>query len=94
VYNALDYVACVFPVTRVDPTLDTKAPPHQFFSERDENTYHLCECAPSLFAPQPLTYALFDIMMYSFMHLAAAYVYYPCRHPFTLSLFSRAPENR
>ncbi|CCM06222.1 uncharacterized protein FIBRA_08468 [Fibroporia radiculosa] len=41
VLNALDYVACTFPVTKVDPTLDAKKPPHQFLNDADEVNYNL-----------------------------------------------------
>ncbi|KAI0029809.1 general amidase [Vararia minispora EC-137] len=52
VYNALDYVACVFPVTKVDPAIDKKPPPHQFFSERDESAYNLYD--PEVFKNAPV----------------------------------------
>ncbi|CCL99086.1 uncharacterized protein FIBRA_01100 [Fibroporia radiculosa] len=41
VFNVLNYVACAFPVTKVDPTLDAKKPPHQFLNEADEVNYNL-----------------------------------------------------
>ena len=43
VFNALDYPSCVFPVTRVDPVIDAKKPPHQFLSKSDEENYNLCK---------------------------------------------------
>lgn len=42
VWNALDYVACVFPVTKVDPVLDAKRPPHQFLNAMDKMNYEFC----------------------------------------------------
>ena len=41
-WNALDYPACVLPVTRVNQTLDAKQPPHPFLSDRDKIIYELC----------------------------------------------------
>ncbi|KZV69062.1 general amidase [Peniophora sp. CONT] len=52
VFNALDYVSCVFPVTKVDPTVDAKQPPHQFLSEQDESAYNLYD--PDTFANAPV----------------------------------------
>ena len=43
VFNALDYVSCVFPVTKVDPAIDVKLPPHEFLSDQDESAYNLCK---------------------------------------------------
>ncbi|KZV77743.1 general amidase, partial [Peniophora sp. CONT] len=43
VWNALDYSACVFPVTQVDPAVDVKRAAHAFLSERDEKTYNFYE---------------------------------------------------
>lgn len=42
VWNALDYAACVFPVTKVDPAIDGKKPPHQFLSDKDQRNYDMC----------------------------------------------------
>jgi hypothetical protein len=42
VWNALDYPACVFPVTKVDPVLDRPKPAHKFLSEVDQRTYERC----------------------------------------------------
>lgn len=42
VWNALDYPACVFPVTEVDPVLDQPKPAHQFLSKADQWVYELC----------------------------------------------------
>lgn len=42
VFNALDYSACIFPVTRVDVTKDVKKPAHTFLSNLDETNYNLC----------------------------------------------------
>ena len=35
IWNALDYSACAFPVTNVDPVLDQPKPVHNFLSEQD-----------------------------------------------------------
>ena len=43
VFNALDYVSSVFPVTKVDPAIDAKLPPHEFLSDQDESAYNLCK---------------------------------------------------
>ena len=53
VWNVLDYPACVFPVTKVDPVLDRPKPAHEFLSEADQKTYELCtsdflRCFPML----------------------------------------------
>jgi len=45
VFNCLDYPACVFPVTTVDPDVDLKKPAHEFLNENDEKWYHLCTSA-------------------------------------------------
>jgi hypothetical protein len=42
IWNALDYPACVFPVTKVDPVLDQPKPVHDFLSEEDQKIYNLC----------------------------------------------------
>lgn len=42
IWSALDYPACVFPVTIVDPTLDAKKAPHQFLTQADKNIFELC----------------------------------------------------
>ena len=42
VWNVLDYPACVFPVTKVDPVLDRPKPAKEFLSEADQQTYELC----------------------------------------------------
>ncbi len=42
VWNALDYPACVFPVTKVDPVLDRPKPERDFLSEADQKTFELC----------------------------------------------------
>ncbi|KZT10734.1 general amidase [Laetiporus sulphureus 93-53] len=39
VWNALDYTACTFPVTKVDPALDVKRPAHKFLSPTDKAYY-------------------------------------------------------
>ena len=47
-WNTLDYPACVFPVTRVDPVLDAARPPHDFIDDRDKENYEYCEEVLSL----------------------------------------------
>lgn len=42
IWNVLDYAACVFPVTKVDPALDQPKPAHEFLSEADQKTYEQC----------------------------------------------------
>jgi amidase len=51
VWNALDYPAATFPVTTVDPTLDTKKSRHVFYDDFDKGIYDMCEysLAPSDF---------------------------------------------
>ncbi|KAI0313577.1 general amidase [Amylostereum chailletii] len=56
VFNALDYAACTFPVTRVDPALDGKKPPHEFISEWDETVYNLYD--PEVFKNAPVALQL------------------------------------
>lgn len=58
VWNSLDYTACVFPVTRVDPVLDKAKPAHEFFSDNDRMIYELCE-SPAAIRSQS---ANFDIL--------------------------------
>jgi amidase len=43
----LDYPACVFPVTKVDPVLDQPKGPHQFLNREDEWDYNLCTTYPA-----------------------------------------------
>lgn len=33
----------MFPVTKVDPAVDVKPPPHEFHSAQDERIYNLCK---------------------------------------------------
>lgn len=47
-WNALDYAACTFPVTTVDPALDTRVPRHHFHNHEDEHVYRWCKCPESL----------------------------------------------
>lgn len=42
-WNNLDYPALVIPVTKTDPRLDVKKPPHRFFSDIDKVMYEFCE---------------------------------------------------
>ncbi|KZT66402.1 amidase [Daedalea quercina L-15889] len=41
VWNALDYAAAVFPVTKVDAAVDTKPAPHAFHSSIDKTYYEM-----------------------------------------------------
>ena len=50
IWNALDYPACVFPVTQVDPVLDQPKGPHKFLSKEDKRVYELCTGYP-IFLP-------------------------------------------
>ena len=42
VWNGLDYPACVFGVSKVDPSVDVKQPRDAFLSEADKFVYNLC----------------------------------------------------
>ncbi|KAI9511286.1 general amidase [Russula earlei] len=53
VWNALDYPACVFPVTKVDPLLDQPKPAHRFLSEEDQAVYELYD-SPETFKNAPV----------------------------------------
>lgn len=53
VWNALDYPACVFPVTKVDPVLDQPRSAHQFLSEADQRVYELYD-SPETFKNAPV----------------------------------------
>ncbi|KAI0260490.1 general amidase [Gloeopeniophorella convolvens] len=53
IWNALDYPACVFPVTRVDPALDQRKPAHTFLSEVDQKIYELYD-SPETFKNAPV----------------------------------------
>ncbi|KAI0051681.1 general amidase [Auriscalpium vulgare] len=57
VFNALDYPACVFPVTAVDPQLDMPSPAHAFLSEDDKLMYELYD-DPSTFKNAPVALQL------------------------------------
>lgn len=54
VWNSLDYTACVFPVTRVDPVLDKAKPAHEFFSDNDRMIYELYDAETFKNAPVAL----------------------------------------
>lgn len=43
VFNALDYPACIIPVSKVDSALDAKKPPHGFLNTTDKSNYELCK---------------------------------------------------
>ncbi|KAF8665462.1 hypothetical protein AX16_000480 [Volvariella volvacea WC 439] len=51
VWNVLDYSALCIPVTKVDPALDIKQPPHKFYDEFDEENYKLYDSALFVNAP-------------------------------------------
>lgn len=53
IWNVLDYPACVFPVTTVDPILDKPKPAHQFLSEADKGVYELYD-SPKTFKNAPV----------------------------------------
>ncbi|KAN0124333.1 Amidase signature domain containing protein [Russula decolorans] len=53
IWNALDYPACVFPVTEVDPILDQPKPAHQFLSKADQGVYELYD-SPETFKNAPV----------------------------------------
>jgi amidase len=53
IWNALDYPACVFPVTKVDPVLDQPKPAHQFLSKADQRVYELYD-SPETFKNAPV----------------------------------------
>jgi len=43
VWSGLDYPASVFPVTAVDPTLDARMPPREFYDDVDRVVHEMCE---------------------------------------------------
>ncbi|KAI0077058.1 general amidase [Panus rudis PR-1116 ss-1] len=51
VWNVLDYPACVFPVTTVDPILDTKRERKEYLGERDRRNWELYDPQTFLNAP-------------------------------------------
>ncbi|KAH9987890.1 general amidase [Russula vinacea] len=53
IWNALDYPACVFPVTEVDSVLDQPKSAHQFLSEADQRVYELYD-SPETFKNAPI----------------------------------------
>jgi len=53
VFNILDFPAAVVPVTKVDPSLDTKKPPHKFRNEEDRVIYEIS--APENFKDAPVS---------------------------------------
>ena len=42
VFNSLDYACCVFPVSKVDPSIDVQRPAHNFYNEFDKTNYEFC----------------------------------------------------
>lgn len=53
----LDYPACVFPVTKVDPVLDLPKPAHEFLNEADQKIYELYD-SPETFKNAPVSLQL------------------------------------
>jgi len=53
IWNALDYPACVFPVTKVNPVLDQPKSAHQFLSKTDQRVYELYD-TPETFKNAPV----------------------------------------
>ncbi len=48
IWNALDYPACTFPVTKADPKVDVKKPAHQFLGDSDKAHYDFCKSSSYL----------------------------------------------
>lgn len=42
IWNGLDYPACAFPVTKVDPDLDSREDFREFIGEFDKMNFELC----------------------------------------------------
>lgn len=57
IWNVLDYPACVFPVTKVDPVLDRPKPEHDFLSEADRKIHELYD-SPETFKNAPVSLQL------------------------------------
>ncbi|KAH9059366.1 general amidase [Lactarius vividus] len=57
IWNVLDYPACVFPVTKVDPVLDRPKPEHDFLSEEDRKIHELYD-SPETFKNAPVSLQL------------------------------------
>ncbi|KAH8985891.1 general amidase [Lactarius akahatsu] len=57
IWNVLDYPACVFPVTKVDPVLDRPKPEHDFLSEADRKIHGLYD-SPETFKNAPASLQL------------------------------------
>ncbi|KAH9027227.1 general amidase [Lactarius pseudohatsudake] len=57
IWNVLDYPACVFPVTKVDPVLDRPKPEHDFLSEADRKIHGLYD-SPETFKNAPVSLQL------------------------------------
>jgi len=53
VWNSLDYPATVFPVTTVDPILDAKTSPHEFYGDFDKSIYEMYD-NPETFKNAPV----------------------------------------
>ncbi|KAH9175196.1 general amidase [Lactarius sanguifluus] len=56
-WNVLDYPACAFPVTKVDPVLDRPKPEHDFLSEADRKIHELYD-SPETFKNAPVSLQL------------------------------------
>ncbi|KAH7907273.1 general amidase [Hygrophoropsis aurantiaca] len=55
-WNALDYSAFIFPVSTVDPALDSVRPPHAFFNDQDKAHYESYD--PTVFSNAPISLSL------------------------------------
>jgi len=53
----LDYPACVFPITKVDPVLDQPKPAHEFLSKEDQRIYEQYD-SPETFKNAPVSLQL------------------------------------
>ncbi|KAH7928245.1 general amidase [Leucogyrophana mollusca] len=55
-WNALDYAACIFPVSKVDPVLDAKQARDTFFNDSDKAHYESYD--PETFSNAPISLSL------------------------------------
>ncbi|KLO20289.1 general amidase [Schizopora paradoxa] len=56
VFNSLDYACCVFPVSKVDPSIDVRRPAHSFYNEFDKTNYEFYD--PERFKGAPISLQL------------------------------------
>ncbi|KDQ63717.1 hypothetical protein JAAARDRAFT_148343 [Jaapia argillacea MUCL 33604] len=56
IWSLLDYPALALPVTKVNPAIDLKAPPHQFLCDLDKEHYDLYD--PNVFVNAPVAVQL------------------------------------